>query len=319
MEKFIEILRRFPGIFLFIFAPLFGLILSLNMSLEGLASIPNLIYLVFPIGFGALLCREASVRWKSGTRGLIFLALAFGIFITMLVNRSVFIGEYAVDDAELIAYDYIWNINWSQLTHLVFYSAFLGVLVPVKFTEILAGSRAAEPWLNKPVIGIAVGSLAGILTISLFQPELDSPPMPVAISGVIVLALIALAIFLKKNETEPAEIPVKKYVPAFFLGLLSTVFPGIFIIFMTGILYGPVNFLITAAMELLVFFLVMKGTGGLINCSKLSIFYFICGTVILSLVLLPLFGPYNIIIAVVFFTLFFLVHTQIKNEEKQSL
>ncbi len=318
MEKFIQLVRRFPGIFLFILAPVFGLLLSLNISLGGFASLPNLVYLVFPIGFGALICREASVRWNSGSRGLFFLALAFGIFITILVKRGVFDSTYAADDAELLKYDFVWNINWAEMTQSIFYTALMGVLVPVKFTEILAGERASEPWLNKPVTGIAIGSLAGILTVSWFQIELKTPVLPVLIAAALVLTLGALAYSLKKKDTEPAEMPVKKYGSAFFLGLLSTLFPWIFLAFMSGISYGPVNFLIVAAVELLVLFLIIRRTGGLINCSSLTKFYFISGTVLFALALLPLYDLLefqgNIFVSVVIFIFFFLVHTQIKNE-----
>lgn len=149
-------------------------------------------------GGAALLVREVSERTGRGWTGRLLMAAAFGVAMTAIIDVSLFTPFR--DDIEgwrrIYTAAEVGGIGWSAVLTWVGGHVVMSVGVPLVVAETFA--RRPGPWLGR--LGTAL-VVVGFLAIAVFihqdqvgQFDVRTSPTTYAVSGAIILALIAAAL-----------------------------------------------------------------------------------------------------------------------------
>jgi len=141
-----------PAVFLTLYAPLSGEVLSGNSPIAFLATKPQIFVLFLAIyGIPVMLIREAATRWKLNAAGVILLGFAYGIY-----NEGPLAGTlFLYDHAPMPVFDWYgcaFGINVSWASTILFYHAFNSVFAPIAIANYLFQDRAQKSWITKPVM-----------------------------------------------------------------------------------------------------------------------------------------------------------------------
>jgi hypothetical protein len=193
--------RAAPAIALFLLSPLVAEFLLGDFTV---AQLPFLVLLAPAYGGAAVLIREVTRRTGRGWPAMLLLALAYGVLEEGLETQSLFNPRYL--NAHLLDSGYVpalgiaipWTIFVLTL-HTVW-----SMSVPIALIEQWRADRRAEPWLGRAgltVVAIlaAVGA-AGTFAISYADGHYLASPAQLAVTALIVLALIVAALRLPRTR-----------------------------------------------------------------------------------------------------------------------
>lgn len=204
-DRFYYWIHRHPALTLMIIAPIFSEILTsqifhlVDATLLDFLNPKYLLTTAFPVSLTALLCREMVVRWKTGFRGLLFIAIAFGLFRTAMVERSIF--DPALIDSALAGNGMVWGINLKMLVTYTFDQAFIGIVASITIINAAAPDKAEKKWLNIKTMGIGIAGPTALITAAwVLEKEIHPAAQTVVIAGVVLLLIAAAAIPARKKE-----------------------------------------------------------------------------------------------------------------------
>lgn len=177
-------------------------------------------------GGGALLIREVSRRAGWGWPSIVALAAAYGFVEEGVATQSLFNPGYA--GKHLLSYGHLpllgMGASWTAFViglHTVW-----SITVPIVCAEALVRDRRRTPWLGRVGLGVTAGvfvagvALMAALTYS--QSRFVASPAQFAGVGVVVVALVALAVALGRRPRR--SVPAAGGVPSpWLLGALSLV------------------------------------------------------------------------------------------------
>lgn len=195
--------RYAPAVVLLISAPLIAEFLLGDFNVRQLGYLGIFIPLY---GALALFVRELVRHSGRGWVSMLLMALACGLIYEGIVNQTLFNPHYA--GADLLKYGFVPSLGTSFN-----YAAFIltlhtvwSISTPIALAEGLAGERAKEPWLSRPLlIGIGLLALLGLAgtTVSTLQRfKFVSSPMQYGsvVVLILILAFLALRVVRKPND-----------------------------------------------------------------------------------------------------------------------
>jgi hypothetical protein len=278
MKRFFGFIERHPMLTLAFIAPIFCDLLT------GITPPPvffhpfNILLDLLPVSLAAVLIHDLTVRWKSGWKGLLLLALAFGILRTVFFSRDIFDPTFAAAD-EAFANDFVWNINWTTYMLFIHVTAIFGIIIPIKLTAVLSPKTKDQLWLNNAGMGICIGGIAAKITNNFLQKTRVAIPVPqAAVFAFIVLLCIIGAIFLREKKSEIEGSGKSNSVMNAVSGILLIALPILFAGFPWYM--GPNSIIFIASVSAAVFLLLYFVNNRFLNLSDFAVFYFISGAVI---------------------------------------
>lgn len=219
--------RIVPAIGLFFLSPLIAEFLLGDIPMTGLYALIGLAPLY---GGGALLIREVCRRAGWGWPSILTLSLAYGVLEEAVCTQSLFNPNFGGKDLHLLAPGYVpaLGIGVPYTLFVLTLHVVWSIGVPIALVELATRQRRGTPWLGRIGIGVCVVLFAIGVTLNLTQSRADSDfsasTVQLVVSGLVVLALVALAAFLgrqagrRADETRPATL---RTPPALVLGLVS--------------------------------------------------------------------------------------------------
>jgi hypothetical protein len=214
--------RLAPAFALFFLAPLVAEFFLGDFPITYL----GVLFALAPLyGGGALLIREVTRRAGRGWPSILLLALAFGVLEEGLLTQSLFNPDYV--NAHLLDEGFVpalgiaipWTIFVLTL-HTVW-----SIGTPVALVEEATVSRREQPWTRTPGL-IAASTLFVVGCVVTFQftysdSHFLASPAQLAVSGLVVVALVTVALVLPRRPDNAEAAPAGRGVPAAW-----TVFAG---------------------------------------------------------------------------------------------
>ncbi|MEO3869776.1 hypothetical protein ABGB18_13190 [Nonomuraea sp. B12E4] len=224
--------RFVPAVGLFFLAPLVAEFLLGDVPITALYALVGLAPLY---GAGALLIREVCRRAGWGWPGIVTLALAFGVLEEGICLQSLFNPDFGGAHLHLLDPGYIpaLGIGVPYTLFVLTLHMVWSISVPIALTEAAAKQRRTSPWLGRPGLVVTGGiyALGVLLNARQGRAQSDfaaSTPQLIG-SGVVVVLLVALAVFLGRRR-RPARQSSGRTPTAWLLGLASLVITSAFII-----------------------------------------------------------------------------------------
>lgn len=217
-----------PAVGLFFLAPLVGEFLLGNLPITLL---PALVVLAPLYGAGALLIRETARRFHLSWPGLLLLGLTFGVIEEAYTTQSLFNPNYL--GLRLLDYGFIPALGisaWWTVFVLTLHTIW-STIVPIALMETLTPTARRTPWLGPVALGVtAVVFLfgCGVLTAMEMKKGFLATPAQFAISGLVVLGLIALAFTIGRRSAPPAPSPTAPTPRPAFAFALAAITGGAF-------------------------------------------------------------------------------------------
>ena len=214
--------RLSPVLSLFFLAPLIAeyLLGSLPMSLIGILPL-----MAFMYGSGAILIRDFVRGSGRGWASIVLLATAYGFIEEGLITQSLFNPDYL--HLRLLDFGFLpalgTGLPW--LIFVISIHVIWSICVPIGLTETLFKGRREAPWLGG--IGRTVFALLFLLGsvmvagFSFKQGHFMATPAQLAMTGVVVLALIVAAVVWPKPQPArggTAPHPVVLFLVSFISG-----------------------------------------------------------------------------------------------------
>jgi len=241
-------------------APIFTLLVCAPGIAEVLSGATRLSYIFVLIpeimvwGCGALLVRELARRWLAGWTSLFLLGLALSVAEEFVIQQTS-LAPLPWAGAE--AYGRAWGVNWIFFLFMLGFESVMVVLVPVQLTELLFPKRRNQPWLKKS--GLVISSLVFALGSfiawfawtqnarpNIFHVPKYQPPLPAILSGVLLIAVLALGAYAlrnfgpgsRSNETSNASLSSLKSPSPWVVGLVTLIFGFPWYLLM-ALIFGP--------------------------------------------------------------------------------
>lgn len=196
-----------PALGLFFLAPLVGEFLLGNLPITLL---PALVVLAPLYGAGALLIRETARRFHLSWPGLLLLGLTFGVIEEAYTTQSLFNPNYL--GLRLLDYGFIPALGisaWWTVFVLTLHTIW-STVVPIALMEILTPNARRTPWLGPVALGVTVVVFlfgCAVLTAMEMKKGFIATPAQFAVSGLVVLGLIALALTFGRRPAPAAPSP----------------------------------------------------------------------------------------------------------------
>ena len=213
--------RILPAALLVVLGPLTSEYLLGSLPLNRIA----IFYTMVPVyGFGALLIREIVRQTGRGWPTIVALGFVYGVIEEGFALHSLFDPNFA--NMHLLEYGYIPALGMASvytITVLTLHTVW-SVCAPIALVEMMFPERRTEPWLGG--VGLAVAALvyaAGIVMFRNFNPSFTATPLQYGIATSMLLAGLAIALFVSRSRLTPPPLPGKAPDP-WLLGLL--VFAG---------------------------------------------------------------------------------------------
>jgi len=201
-------------------------------------------------GCGALLIRELVRRWQAGWTSMLLLGLGLSIAEEFVIQQTSLAPLPWVSPP---AYGRVWGVNLIYFLFMLGFEGVWVVLVPVQLTELIFPQRRNQPWLKK--FGVIVSSLifvlgsfiAWFMWTQIARPRVlhvakYQPPIIAILSGVLMIALLALAAYAPRTVRQPshrgASAASAGVPPPWFVGLATLIF-GFPWYFLMALIFGP--------------------------------------------------------------------------------
>jgi len=216
MDKKNKLSNIWPVIVLYILSPVIAELLfgSTPASRSG-----QLIFESFFYGSGALLIRDIARRYKLGWTSVIVFGIAFGVIEECLLLQSAFNPHFLGND---LSFGRTVGVNWVWAEFIIGYHSIWSITIPVLLTELVFPDKSNQPWLSKTGLGITSGIyiLSCVAFYTTFQKltGFSTSFIHYLISGLVALALIALAFNLPSNRTIKYKLKIRS---SFITGLIA--------------------------------------------------------------------------------------------------
>jgi hypothetical protein len=197
----------------------------------------NLVVFVPLYGCPALLIREVARRRGLGWPGIVLLAAAFGVIEAGLVDQSMFSRDYRDIPYwhDIADPTYVAPMGLSIFLAVTFVSnhVIASIAGPIALIEALAGKRALEPWLGRPMIVVTtllyLGASALVLGDHLVNESDHASAGQLVGAGVVAVLLIVGALLMgRRTPTQRAGAAPSPWLVAavaFVVGLGSQLLP----------------------------------------------------------------------------------------------
>lgn len=257
--------RLSPGVALLLIAPVLGELVSGHQTLFEFINPLAFVLTALPYGFGAIICRELNVRWGKGWFSLVLLGIAYGIYEEAIVARSMWDPDWAELGA-LRDYTYWQGITWTYAEVLIHFHLTISIISSVVIAEILYPEQRHESWVsNRGLAACFVGLglwMAALWALNPFVPTIPSFVLSwLAIGGLMVAAWrLPAQVFPVRPGTSTR--PLWYFVAAAVN--MTLVFVTIFILPESDPSWlpsWPVTFVFVAALDVLLFWLVLRWSG----------------------------------------------------------
>jgi hypothetical protein len=242
-------------------APIFTLIVCAPGIAEVMSGATRLSFILVLIpemmvwGCGALLIRDLVRRWQAGWTSMLLLGLGLSIAEEFVIQQTSLAPLPWVSEP---AYGRIWGVNLIYVLFMLGFESVWVVLVPVQLTELIFPQRRNQPWLKKcgPIISsfvFVVGAfIAWFMWTQIARPKVlhvpkYQPPIIAILSGVLMIALLALAGYVLRHVGQPsrrgasalsAEAPSGTAPSPWLVGLATLLFGFPWYLLMT-LVFGP--------------------------------------------------------------------------------
>jgi len=206
-------------------------------------------------GCGALLIRELVRRWQAGWTSMLLLGLGLSIAEEFVIQQTSLAPLPWVSEP---AYGRIWGVNLIYFIFMLGFESVWVVLVPVQLTELIFPQRRNQPWLKK--FGLVISSLVFVLgsfiawfmwtqiaRVKVLHVAKYQPPTVAILSGVLMIALLALAAYALRYVGQPshrgtsvlsADAPPGNAPSPWFVGL-TALFLGFPWYLLMTLIFGP--------------------------------------------------------------------------------
>jgi len=223
-----------PALVLIVLAPTLAEVLLgnllINQDFVWVLVINTLLY-----GSGAILIREVAQRRHLGWPGIVALALAFGVVEEGLVLQSLF-NQHFPGLEWMGSYGQVCGVNWFWAPYVLGLHTVWSITLPILLAESLFPRLQSRPWLGR--VGLGVDAIVYILIcLGLLQrftlfTHFSAAPIALICSGLLVVLLISLALFVAPRLTSTAS--SRKAPAPWLVGLAAflaaTLFSGIFLL-----------------------------------------------------------------------------------------
>ncbi|MGB2666634.1 MAG: hypothetical protein WAK48_21705 [Candidatus Acidiferrum sp.] len=164
-------------------------------------------------GLGALMIREAVRRARLDTRSLLLMGAALGLSEEFIIQQTSLAPLPWLGPGH--DYGRAFGVNWVWLLAMLGWEAVWVTVVPIHLTEIIWRDRRRQPWLRTRgwMISIALFLTGSMIAWygwtyrarpMVFHAPIYSPPFaPMLIAAVVIVALIAIALYLPARLRRP--------------------------------------------------------------------------------------------------------------------
>jgi len=238
------------------FAPIFTLIICAPGIAEVMSGATRIsfIFVLIPEmmvwGCGALLIRELVRRWQAGWTSMLLLGLGLSIAEEFVIQQTSLAPLPWVSEP---AYGRIWGVNLIYFIFMLGFESVWVVLVPVQLTELIFPQRRNQLWLKK--FGLIISSLVFVLgsfiawfmwtqiaRVKVLHVAKYQPPTVAILSGVLMIALLALAAYALRYVGQPSHhetsAPSASTPSPWLVGLATLLFGFPWYLLMT-LIFGP--------------------------------------------------------------------------------
>lgn len=186
-----------PLLVLIVLAPTIAEVLLGDLLLNS-TFVPTLLINTLLYGSGAILVREIARRFHLGWRGIVVLALAYGVVEEGLVLHSLFNPHFPGLES-MGSYGRVAGVNWFWAPYVLGLHMIWSITIPILLTEFLFPKKQSHPWLGR--VGLGIDAFVYILICLVLRQfftsftHFSASPIEIISTALVVVVLISLALF----------------------------------------------------------------------------------------------------------------------------